>query len=285
MPHIRRSRYAGHWYPQDRSQLESLLQEAFSQSERRTGPVQIREELAFIVPHAAPQYSGTVAAAAYRHIASLRPPSIVVLGFSHVTGHPGILIPEADAYRTPVGDIAVDCGQRDALLREELFAVGDLADHSVEIQLPFLQFVAPAAAVLPLYVGRLSRNEATQAARTLARLIPPRAVLVASTDFTHYGPEFGYTPFPLDERTPQRLHSLDHRLIESIGALEPNNFFALLRETESNMCGFMAVHLLMEWMHTSVQTVHQRVLDYQTSGEITGDYGHSVSYAALAYSR
>ena len=262
-----------------------MLREAFSQSERRIGPVPSRGEFAFIVPHAAPQYSGPVAAAAYRHVAALKPPSVAVLGFSHFTNHNGILVPEADAYRTPLGDIAVDSGPRHALLREPLFATGDPADHSVEIQLPFLQFVAPGTPVLPLYIGRLSRNEATQAAHTLARLLGPHAVLVASTDFTHYGPEFGYTPFPLDERTPRRLHSLDHRLIESIGTFNPNNFFALLRETQSTMCGFMAVYLLMEWAHTNAPTVQQRVLDYQTSGEITGDYGHSVSYAALAYSR
>ncbi|HVP46861.1 MAG TPA: AmmeMemoRadiSam system protein B [Bryobacteraceae bacterium] len=285
MPRICRSRYAGQWYPEDQSQLESLLRESFIQSERRTGPVQSRGEFAFIVPHAAPQYSGTVAAAAYRRVASLKPQSIVLLGFSHFTRHSGILIPEANAYRTPLGDIAIHCELRDACLREDLFAIGDLADHSVEIQLPFLQLVAPAASVLPLYVGPLSRNESTQAARSLSRLVEPRTVLVASTDFTHYGPEFGYTPFPLDEDTPQRLQSLDHRLIESIGALDPNNFFALLLQTGSNMCGFMAVNLLMEWMHTNAQTAQQKVLDYQTSGEITGNYGHSVSYAALAYSR
>ncbi|MBZ5596289.1 MAG: AmmeMemoRadiSam system protein B [Acidobacteriia bacterium] len=285
MPRIHPSRYAGEWYPEDRPELEHLLREAFSRSERRTGPVQCQGDFAFIVPHAAPQYSGTVAAAAYRRIAQLKPASIVVLGFSHSPAHAGILIPEADAYRTPLGDIAIAGEERDQLLREEPFAVGDPADHSVEIQLPFLQFAVPAASVLPLYIGRLSRNETTEAARKLDRLLPPHAVLVASTDFTHYGLEFGYLPFPLDERTPQRLHSLDHRLIESIGTLDSNSFFVLLRETQSTLCGVMAVHLLIEWVHRNAPTVQQRVLDYQTSGEITGDYGHSVSYAALAFSR
>jgi AmmeMemoRadiSam system protein B len=131
----------------------------------------------------------------------------------------------------------------------------------------------------------LAYDETVEAARLLARLMERRYTFLASTDFTHYGASFGYLPFPVDERTPQQLRSLDQQIIQSMGTLDRSQFQAVLRDTSSTMCGYLPVQLLLELLKTNTPDCQQRTLDYQTSGEITGDYTQCVSYAALAYSR
>ena len=91
-------------------------------------------------------------------------------------------------------------------------------------------------------------------------------------------------PFAVDENTPERLRNIDTRLIDSMATLDVEAFRAARRETNSTMCGYQPVELLMELVRTRAAQRAQTLLDYQTSGEITGDYEHSVSYAAIGYS-
>ena len=260
------------------------MEQLFARSGGRTGAIELRGARAFVVPHAGPEYSGTVAAAAYQQIARSKPERIAVLGFSHFMFHQGVLIPDVDAYRTPLGEIAVDRGERNALLGSKPFSAGDPRDHSVEIQLPFLQFALGNVSVLPLYVGQLEESELIEAAHLLGGLMRTGYLFVASTDLTHYGASFGYLPFPVDAETPERLRALDQEIIEAIATLDRDRFHAVLRDTGSTMCGYLPVALLMEVLRTNTPDFKQTLLDYQTSGEITSDYAHCVSYAALAYS-
>jgi MEMO1 family protein len=166
------SPYCGTWYPLQTAGLNALLDEAFEASCRRTGSHLIPPMLAAIVPHAAPRHSGTVAAAAYRHVQLVNPERVFILGFSHSGIGPGVAIPNVSGYRTPLGEVAVDGSAGRALCSAAPFRLvdeSDVCDHSVEIQLPFLQRAAPAVCVVPLYVGRLSDQEQTAAARALAR--------------------------------------------------------------------------------------------------------------------
>src|SRR6516225_4528342 len=93
------SRYGGVWYPPQQRRLNALLDELFETSCRRTGPHLLPGVLAMIVPHAAPRYSGTVAAAAYRHVQLAKPERVFILGFSHAGGRRGVAIPNVSRYR------------------------------------------------------------------------------------------------------------------------------------------------------------------------------------------
>lgn len=288
MQHTHASPFAGRWYPADAFPLRELIAKNLADSAARV-PFIRKGGLAFVVPHAAPVYSGTVACAAYQHIARSNPARIVVLGFSHRQGVPGIAMPEVESVSTPLGSVEVDAAAISALAHSGPFrtiAEGLVCDHSVEIQLPFLQSVAPAAKLVPLYIGRLSRSERFAAAERLRDLLDSGTVLVASSDFTHYGRQFGYTPFALDGSTPDRLRVLDRELMDAAGALDPALFIDELHRTESTLCGSEPIALLLETLRgLPGEEVFQERLDYQTSGDITSDYSHCVSYAALGYFR
>jgi MEMO1 family protein len=282
MSAVHASPYSGHWYPASVAELESLLDRAFTESQSRTGSYVDSGLLACVVPHAGPMYSGTVAAAAYRTLARRHPERVVLLGFSHRGGPRGIAWPDTHAIATPLGEMRID---REFLERLPFARVreDEVCDHSVEIQLPFLQRAVPGVPVAPLYAGLLNDGDRRAAAEALAAASTPGTVLVASSDFTHYGREFGFLPFPADSRAPGRIHELDHECIGAAGSLHSEVFLETLRRTGATVCGREPIALLLEFLRRRNFSVWQETLDYQASGEITGDWRHSVSYAALGY--
>ena len=282
------SPFAGSWYPADPAELRGLLERLFAESERRTGPYLPPRASAFVVPHAGLIYSGAVAAAAYRHLRVREPERVVVLGFSHHGAPPGAWIPDLSALRTPLGEVSVDREFAAALAEGGAFGRKNeeaLCDHSVELQLPFLQISVPAAKVVPVYVSRLTHQARAAAAHKLASLLGPETVVVASSDFTHYGKGFSYQPFPVDEYAGERLREIDEGAIEAAGTLCADQFLAELRTSGSTLCGIEPIALLLETLRLAGrdEEIFQTTLDYRTSGDITGDYTHSVSYAALGY--
>jgi AmmeMemoRadiSam system protein B/AmmeMemoRadiSam system protein A len=280
--------FSGSWYPGDRLKLKELLEELFERSRSRTGPYVLSGAQGFVVPHAGLVYSGTVAAAAYRHLEQQRPRTVILLGFAHHGAPSGAWIPQVASYRTPLGEVAVDQDTAAELLarpgfgslREEV-----VCDHSVEIQLPLLQHAAPEAAIVPVYLSSLSPAQRRAAAQSLREVLGPDRIVLASSDFTHYGDAFHYKPFPRDASVGLRLQLLDEGFIEAAGSLDPDLFLKVLDGAGGTVCGRQPIAFLLETLRLSpeAEDIFQTTLDYQTSGEITGDYSHSVSYAALGY--
>jgi AmmeMemoRadiSam system protein B/AmmeMemoRadiSam system protein A len=286
MRDVYRSPYAGSWYPGDAGELRSLLSKLFRESEKRIGPWVREGAHACLVPHAGLIYSGVIAAAAYRYLAVRRPSIVVILGFHHGRRHPGIVIPELDGYETPLREVAIDSETVDHLTHSGLcrrMPVALMSDHSVEIQLPLIQWAMPGVRVVPMYVGDLGPVERERAAEVLAAL-PESTVLLASSDLTHYGRDFRFLPFPADSRLEENLWRLDFESLQAAGSLEPCEFLDELDRSGATVCGRAPIALLLETMKRKAGAeVFQHVLDYRTSHEITGDDSGSVSYGSAAY--
>jgi hypothetical protein len=266
-----------------------MLGRMFEESAKRTGAEMWPGAIAFVVPHAGLMYSGGVAAAAYRHMQAGRPRRVFILGFCHRGGRGAVELPDVEAFETPLGAVRIDMEAVRRLAGKAPFAMAeecDVCDHSVEIQLPLLQYAVPEAVVVPLYVGHLNDESRRAAAGVLAGEFREGDVLVASTDLTHFGREFGYLPFPADENAQERISDLDHDAIEAAGSLEAGLFLETLRQSKATVCGYEPVALLLETLTAlGGDSIFQKELDYRTSADISGDTRHSVSYAALAYFR
>lgn len=285
---VHASPFSGSWYPGKRQELEELLDRLFADSELRTGSSLLPRGVGFVVPHAGLMYSGTVAAAAYRHLRQQPPERVVVMGFSHRGSAAGAWLSDVECYRTPLGDTCVDQEAMAHLAAQPAFsktAEEQLCDHSIEIQLPLLQRVAPSAKLVPVYVSQLDAHTRRAVARALAELADSRTMFVASSDFTHYGRAFHFEPFPADQRVAGRLHDLDHAVMDAASGLNDEVFLKAIHQTRANVCGYEPISLLLAIVKEleGREEHYQQKLDYQTSGEITGDYRHSVSYAALGY--
>lgn len=274
---------AGSWYPRDRNALERMVDDLLE-------PVGRPEEdpdsvLALVEPHAGFVYSGRVAGAGFARVRGGRPHRVVLLGPSHHAGFAGGAVPEAEAYRTPLGDVPLDLEAARQLSRTPRFRMDDslfLREHSLEAEIPFLQRVlAPGFELVPVLVGGGTDSAtAWQIAESLRPLLGAGTLVVASSDFTHYGPRFDYVPF--DEGVPERIRALDYGAIDRILHLDVTGFDDYLARTGATVCGRHALDVLLRLLPARAPV---EVAAYDTSGRITGDWENSVSYASLVVRR
>lgn len=280
---VHRSPMAGKWYPADKLELSSTLQKAFQAASTRAGDAPRRNHLrALIVPHAAIQYSGVVAASAYRLVGS--PRNIIVLGFSHRKPLRSVVAPAVASYVTPLGELPVNRTLVTALGFPMVGEAG-LCDHSLENQLPWLQTAAPEAGFVPLYTGELSPPALAAAAARLAARMRAGDLVIASSDFTHYGKAYGYAPYPNDAQIRTRLFRQAMAAFEEISSIRVAGFNDYLEATGDTICGREPIRLLLAALAAleKDEEIYMEAVDWMTSGELTGDFSASVTYGALAF--
>lgn len=186
---VRLPAVAGRFYPDDPEELRELVTRLLDRADPPAVPGRL---LALIVPHAGYQFSAPVAAFAYKLLAGQSLDDIVVVGPSHATAFSGALLTQSVAWRTPLGDVAVDTALSDALAAEsaQLFRRSDAlqaTEHSIEVQLPFLQVALKEFKFVPVLLNDFSESNCRAVAAALAKALKGRrALLVASTDMAHY---------------------------------------------------------------------------------------------------
>jgi hypothetical protein len=183
-PNVRRPAVAGLFYPADPAELRWTIEGLLSQAVPQ--PV---EPKAIIVPHAGYAYSGPVAASAYVQLSSRREAitRVVLLGPSHHVRFKGLAASSADAYSTPLGRVPLDRSGIDAALQHAAVQTLDnahLREHSLEVQLPFLQVVLRQFELVPLVVGQADVADLVAVLDTLWG--GPETLIVISTDLSHY---------------------------------------------------------------------------------------------------
>ena len=271
---------AGPWFPASRTGLLETLDRSYAAARLRGTPPR-PGLLALVVPHAGMDYSGAVAAAAWRLLPAA-PGNIILLAFSHRTPYNEVLAPNLDAYTTPLGETKVNRSVLDQLGFRRVDEK-TLCDHSLENQLPFLRRAAPNATITPLYVGDLDAASLAAAARKLSLRLQQGDLIVASSDFTHFGAAYRYTPYPNDAKLRSRLRDLANQAFEAIGSLHPATFDRHLVTTRDTICGANPIRLLMATLAAHRNDVYMSTIDYRTSSDVTGDWSTSVGYAALAF--
>jgi MEMO1 family protein len=250
---------AGSFYPHDAWRLAAMVDRLL----READVVRLdRPPFALIVPHAGYVYSGPIAAAAFGSLRCLDPmPARVVLaGPAHFVALRGAAVPEASAWRTPLGDVPIDDELRDAARRAGC-AIDDVPhdpEHAIEVELPFLQrLIADDLRVLPLAVGETDPSET---ANLLATLRADADLLVISTDLSHY----------LDAATAARR---DRATADAVVASEPDGI------GDRAACGIHALRGLTELARRERLDVH--LLDLRTSAETAGEPDRVVGYGAF----
>lgn len=283
---VHKTTLAGTWYPEKAQDLRSVI-------ERYLAGVHLSETLprsplaGLVVPHAGYRYSGAIAACGYRILGEAKPRRVVLVGPSHRSAFRGLVLSDSGVFETPLGRVEVDLEASRRLLRCPLVRVdreAHLFEHSVDIQLPFLQIVLPRESfrILPLLVGDLEEEDYPVLGKALASLLDDATVLVVSSDFIHYGPRYGYVPFPADGPVGERLRHLDQGAWSRALALDRKGFDSYCRKTGATVCGVRAIGLLLEALSGGSTG---RMLCYGTSADVTGDFENIVGYAALAFFR
>jgi len=282
---IREPAVAGRFYsgtgPELTKQVNSLLRNAHSE----TLP---GKPIALISPHAGYQYSGTVAASGYDAIKKYNYKRVIIIAPTHRYGSHigGASILNVEYYKTPLGLIKVDTGICNNLLNNPPY-FGTLekahaGEHSLETQLPFLQMALDDFKIVPILIGRLNDEIADFLAEKIRPFIEEDTLVIASSDFTHYGPSYGYMPRFKEKSIESSIKKLDYGSFERILALDFNGFKEYKKATGINACGFAPVALLLKLLPDDAQG---KILHYETSGNLTGDFTNSVSYASIIFTR
>ena len=310
---IHKSHLQDGWYSQNKETLMQNLS-AYLNIAKQEFPVKTNSDSikALIVPHAGYYYSGLCAASAYQsliqknNIKNQKIKKVIIIAPTHTNYFRGITLPDYDIYETVLGKIEVD---KNAInnLESNLFKIDSQThnqEHAIEIQLPFLQQTIQNFKIIPLIVGQLNSNEYNEIAKKLKSIIDENTLIVISSDFTHYGKNFDYTPFKKD--IFYNVKNIDSQAIEAISNLSFNNFKEVLRNTKATICGQGAIKILLELINQNAfEKINKpQLVCYYTSPQLQNakkenqhsvntknlfenipdsEMQHSVSYASLIF--
>ncbi|MBU1201942.1 MAG: AmmeMemoRadiSam system protein B [Nanoarchaeota archaeon] len=283
---MRKAQFAGTFYEHLESRLKAQLESCFL-GERGPGSLPNvkadKKVKAIIVPHAGYAYSGACAAWAYKALAESKMPDLFILiGPSHHSHESGFSL---ETFETPLGmvrvkqDFAIKLAEKGTIKQNEAI---HQKEHSLEVQLPFLQFVfqkhAEKIKILPILISQ--DVDLAKLAVDLKETIVDMGITVTyiiSSDFTHFGPNYRYVPFSSDVKN--KIYDLDANAIEFIKKLESNEFVKYVNETFATICGTLPIALLLKTLKPSKVSLEQ----YYTSGDVVGSYKNSVSYASIVF--
>ncbi len=274
---IRPSSIAGTWYPGNPEILAQSIDEYLNNSTLKA----VSGELyGIVVPHAGHQYSGHVAAHAFNLLRDLSPEFIVIVSPIHTPGPGQIVITGHRAYETPLGIIPVSRAHV-SKIEEKLDGVHRIAvehirfdsEHSLEIELPFLQrCLAEPFSLIPIMVRDQTRSTIETLGHSLAAVMGNESALfIASSDLSHFYPE-------------EAAQRYDKEVLSEIEALNPQGILDIEKEGRGFACGRGAIAAIL-WATIDLGANHAEILYHATSGQVTSDYSSVVGYGAAAIYR
>jgi AmmeMemoRadiSam system protein B/AmmeMemoRadiSam system protein A len=273
-PSVLKPVVAGYFYPSDKRVLEqkvdSYLKEADSKLQKNSTTL-----FGLISPHAGYDYSGRVAATAYRQVVGKTYKTVFILGSSHSVPFQGVSIYPTGAWETPLGKVAVDEQAAAAVMERCSFARFHAPaferEHSLEVQLPFLQRTLENFKVVPMVMGRLAGADYRMLAEVLTGYVQKtsgRTLIVASTDMSHFHPY-------------HEASAMDQAALKQIEAMDLKSLRKSVERGTCELCGAQAVITIMKVAENVDARI--KILDYANSGDVTGDKSRVVGYGAVGF--
>ncbi|PLX81925.1 MAG: AmmeMemoRadiSam system protein B [Desulfuromonas sp.] len=262
----RKAVVAGQFYPESATALRDMVK-GFLSSE-----VPPRPALGIVSPHAGYIYSGAIAGQTFARVEV--PRRVVILGPNHHgLGQPGAVF-RAGAWATPLGESLIDEELTGALIARCPALVADEAahrmEHSLEVQLPFVQVRSPRASIVPICLASLSLSSLLQTGEALAEVLsscPDEVLMVASSDMTHY-------------ESSETARAKDMQALERIEALDPEGLYRVVRNRGISMCGVLPVVVMLA-ASVRLGARQATLVNYGNSGDVTGDNDQVVGYAGV----
>ncbi len=265
---IREATVAGRFYPDSPVELRAMLATMVDDKI-------IREEIIGLVsPHAGYIYSGSVAGATISRIKMKD--TFIILGPNHTGLGKTFSIMIEGTWRTPLGDVEIDSELARRILESSAYLEEDYdahrLEHSIEVQLPFLQYFKNDIRLVPIVLAHADGDAYKEIGKAMAKAIKDlkrEAVIIASSDMTHY-------------ESQTSAQEKDNQAIDAMLALDDDKLIEKVEEMNISMCGYAPVVSLI----TAVKELGAKkaeLVKYQTSGDITGDYSSVVGYAGLIF--
>ena len=270
MYRIRKPVVSGYFYPDTKNGLIAELKNYVSLKEKR------ETVISAICPHAGYIYSGKTAGKVYSNINI--PETAIIIGPNHHGYGEPYAIDDSDFWETPLGRVSVNKEITGELLKKSRYLQEDsLAhrnEHSLEVQVPFLQFINPDIEIVPIVISSYhDPNPWYEIGYTIALVLQEykkQTIVIASSDFTHYEPA-------------QQAKQKDMYAIEAIIDLNPDEFLKRVSEYNMSICGFAPIVSAITVAKT-LEAKKAVLIDYSNSGEVSGDFQQVVGYAGIIIS-
>jgi AmmeMemoRadiSam system protein B len=283
LPSVRRPVVASQFYEGDAEALRTQITSCFL---HKLGPKKLptinvtnspRKIVGLISPHAGYIYSGPVAATAFYQLAQDgKPDTVVLLGPNHTGYGSALSVMREGTWQTPLGKIEVDTVLADAVLQETSYLdvdeLGHRFEHSIEVQLPFLQFLYGCGfKILPICYQMQEYESSVEIGRALIEALDAtNTVVIASSDMTHY-------------ESAKSAFAKDQAALKAITALDAKGFFGIVETKSITACGYGPIASLVTY--AVGVSAKAELLSYHNSGDITGDPSSVVGYAAVKFSK
>ena len=284
--HVLESTLAGAWYPETESEIRELAAEWEKAPVSSNSAAAAQRPNILILPHAGWAYSGLSAWRAVRQVRGMKFDRVVVIAPSHRAWIENRLVaPEAEAVSTPLGAIPVD---RDWIDRLALMAPVvrnnrvHMAEHAAQIEFPLLQLaLGDGFSIVPLVMGSFGADQMAMCARAFAGLMDERTLLVVSSDFTHYGEDFGYAPYGTSggEDVRRKVAAVDEEVFAHVSKCDADGFASFIRKSGATICGHIPIELMLRAAGGNAKFMR---LDYATSADEDRDFSRFVCYTAAA---
>lgn len=289
---------AGLWgfYSINKNKLLKEIEQAFTNKEQ--GPGELPQKrvnsvnvVSGIVPHAGYQYSGACASWFYKKLAENEPKidTVVILGTNHSGfGDQITTTTHFNKWATPLGEVEIDLEFIEMVMKfyktlsDDLLA--HIREHSIEVQLPFLQYLYKDFRLVPIVVKEIGYEEAQLFAKALYEVVAKtnkKCVVIVSSDFTHHGLVYNYVLFT--DQVGVKVKELDMMFIDRILHLDTQGFLKLIQKYNATVCGYGAIAIALEY--AKLMNSKAELLKYYHSGNITGDEDIVVGYASIVFQK
>lgn len=259
---------AGTFYPADKEILQKSVEGFLSKAEKVPANGKL---IAIISPHAGYIYSGQVAAYGYKQIKDSDVKKVILIGPSHHTGFKGASVYTKGSFKTPLGEVKINEKLAGDLLNEsadvKFYPEAYQGEHSLEVQLPFLQTVLKDFTIVPILIGSPTGQTYEHLISRLTEIVDDKTLLVASTDLSHYHDYF-------------TAKEMDSKIVSAIERLSTKDAIELLRDGKAEMCGGAPVIIMMEVARRSGANLGV-VFKQANSGDVTGEKDKVVGYASI----
>ena len=284
---IRKAYRAGSFYPFDDDSCRQQIHECLG---NYVPPAEPDTVVAGIVPHAGWIFSGSTAARVFKSIhQKASPETFVIFGAVHVWGIGIAALFPKGSWETPCGSVAID----EALSGRLLDGVSDILqadpsvhshEHSIEVQIPFIQYLFPAAKIVPIMVS--PDSQAMRLGERIGKILAKEngsVIVLGSTDLTHYGPSFGFTPYGIGEEALQQMKANDRRIIDLALHMHAE---AVVQEASQhrNACGAGAIAATVAAAH-ALGAERGYLLEHTTSQDVMPERraADAVGYASIIF--
>jgi MEMO1 family protein len=273
---LRRAAVAGHFYQGTSEALKSQVAGYLNPNAEKI------RALGILSPHAGLMYSGSVAGAVYSSIEL--PKTFVLIGPNHTGLGAPVACMSSGSWETPLGRVEIDRSLASSILERSRHIHEDdrahLREHSLEVQLPFIQYLCPSASIVPIQMLDTRLETCIDVGRAIGEAIAEcgmrnaeskseirNALIVASSDMSHYEPA-------------ETARKKDHLAIDHILSLDPEGLYRTIKNNHITMCGYgPAVAMLTACK--ALGATSAKLIKYTNSGEVSGDYDQVVGYAGI----